>query len=132
MCQNRCLSMVLLLGVSLYGISCQSSEKKESPALGVPVPELNTLHDTRQYVRDVINATVEIDITLPKGVLADDYAASNENLNKLYPEFYGKYGDSLLEAVKAHPYKYQKMISELMALRAHFNPEWRNERKKKG
>ena len=124
-------SAILLLGFFLSGTSCNTEDQKKEPALGVPIPEFNTVDDTRQYVSDVINATGETDYTLPEGILADDYAKSNENLNNLYPEFYGKHGGNLMEAVKAHPYKYQEMIRDVMALRDHFNPEWRAETNKK-
>lgn len=95
-------------------------------------PEEERLNDTyiladmetiRVFVRETLDKPLPSDYRIPSYISeCSDGEMAGKVVGTYYPEFYGKQGKNLLEAVKAHPAVYVRMINEYKAIRTLFEP----------
>ena len=96
--------------------SPQEQELNESYALA----DLETI---RAFVREVIDEPLSSSYVIPTYIKeSKDAEEASKIVGAFYPEFYGKQGILLLDAVKAHPAIYVRMIKEYKAIRMLFEP----------
>lgn len=95
-------------------------------------PEEQQLNDTyaladmetiRVFVREVIDEPLSSNYAIPSYIKESRNADDASKIVGIhYPEFYGKQGILLLDAVKENPAIYVRMIKEYKAIRTLFEP----------
>lgn len=95
-------------------------------------PEEQELNDTyaladmetiRHFIREVLDEPLSSSYEIPGYIQQSSNAEeASKRVGANYPDFYGKQGTNLLEAVKMHPAIYVRMIKEYKAIRKLFEP----------
>lgn len=95
-------------------------------------PEEQHLNDTyaladmetiRIFVRETIEKPIPSGYLIPSYIReCSDAEMAGKVVGTYYPEFYGKQGADYLEAAKAHPAVFVRMINEYKAIRTVFAP----------
>ncbi len=95
-------------------------------------PEEQHLNDTyafadmetiKVFIRETLAQPLDSDYRIPSYIReCSDAEMAGKVVGTYYPEFYGKQGADYLEAAKAHPALFVRMINEYKAIRTLFAP----------
>jgi hypothetical protein len=117
---------MLVVAIFLFGVFSSISQTH------IFSPEEQQLNDSyaladmetiRTFVRKVIDEPLSSNYAIPSYIIeSKDAEEASKVVGTYYPEFYGKQGLELLDAVKTHTAVYVRMIKEYKAIRLLFEP----------
>ncbi len=123
------IRMVQLLFVGAIFLFCTVNVTGQTHIFSPEEHQLNEdyafadIEAIRTFVRKVLDEPLSSNYLIPSYIKeSKDADEASKVVGAFYPEFYGKQGILLLDAVKAHPAIYVRMIKEYKAIRMLFEP----------
>lgn len=115
-------SLFMLLALSL-AIACKDSEASEKKAQPEQKIVLRTVDEAKAFISNNLKQPIPEDYKIPSYITSKlPLEQVYDTLKLRYPTFYGKEGESYIQAIMADPNTYLKLSLESKSIRRYYDP----------